>query len=41
MILNFIKMALKHPTQKIQYKAALCIVNFQQGLGENNEVKVI
>lgn len=28
MILEFIHNALCHPMQKIQYKAALCIVNF-------------
>lgn len=32
MILEFISRAMKHSLPKVQYKAVLCIVNFEQGL---------
>lgn len=32
MILDFISKSLSHGMLKVQYKAALCIVNFEQGL---------
>ena len=32
---------MKHPIMKVQYKAILCIVNFEQGLIEHKDVKVI
>lgn len=32
MILQFITKALQHSMPKIQYKAAQCIVNFEQGI---------
>ena len=35
MILDFISKAMKHPMIKVQYKAILCIVNFEQGLIEH------
>ena len=41
MILEFIYKALCHPMAKIQYKAALCIVNFEQGIAEEPEIKVM
>jgi len=41
MILEFISRAMKHPIPKVQYKAVLCIVNFEQGLIEHKDVKVI
>ena len=41
MILEFISKAMVHPMLKIQYKAILCIVNFEQGLIDHKEVKVI
>jgi hypothetical protein len=41
MILEFIYKALFHPLQKIQYKAALCIVNFEQGIANSPEVTVM
>ena len=41
MILEFISKAMKHPLKKVQYKAILCIVNFEQGLAEHKEVNVI
>ena len=41
MILEFISRAMKHPIAKVQYKAVLCIVNFEQGLIEHKDVKVI
>ena len=41
MILQFIYQALCHPLQKLQYKAALCIVNFEQGIANETEVKVM
>lgn len=41
MILEFITNALKHPLLKVQYKAVQCIVNFEQGIAENTEVKVM
>jgi importin-5 len=41
MILEFIGKAMQHPLLKVQYKAVLCIVNFEQGLAEHKDVKVI
>lgn len=41
MILEFISKAMQHPIQKVQYKAVQCIVNFEQGLIEHKDVKVI
>ena len=41
MILEFISKAMRHPMLKVQYKAVLCIVNFEQGLIEHKDVKVI
>ena len=41
MILEFISKAMNHPMLKVQYKAILCIVNFEQGLINHKEVKVI
>jgi len=41
MILEFVSKAMKHPIIKVQYKAVLCIVNFEQGLIEHRDVKVI
>ena len=41
MILEFISKAMKHPIMKVQYKAILCIVNFEQGLIDHKDVKVI
>jgi hypothetical protein len=41
MILEFIYKALCHSMAKIQYKAALCIVNFEQGIAEEPEIKVM
>jgi hypothetical protein len=35
MILEFIMKALNHPMMKVQYKAVLCIINFEQGLVEH------
>jgi hypothetical protein len=32
MIIEFILKALNHPMIKVQYKAVLCIINFEQGL---------
>lgn len=41
MILEFICKAMKHPIMKVQYRAVLCIVNFEQGLIDHKDVKVI
>jgi hypothetical protein len=41
MIIEFILKALNHPMIKVQYKAVLCIINFEQGLVQNKEVTVM
>jgi hypothetical protein len=41
MILDFIYRGLCHPMIKVQYKSALCIVNFAQGIEEHPEIKVM
>lgn len=41
MILGFISNALNHNILKVQYKAVLCIVNFEQGLIDHREVRVM
>ena len=41
MVLEFVCKALAHPLLKVQYKAALCLVNFEQGLADHPEVKVM
>lgn len=41
MILEFISKAMKHNMLKVQYKAVQCIVNFEQGLIEHKDVKVM
>ena len=41
MILEFISNALNHPMLKVQHKAVLCIVNFEQGLMNHREVTVM
>ncbi len=41
MILEFIYKSLCHPMQKIQYKAALCIVNFEQGITGTPDAKIM
>jgi hypothetical protein len=41
MILDFIAKAMRHPIPKVQYKAVLCIVNFEQGLIDHKDVTVI
>ena len=41
MILEFIYRGLCHPMIKVQYKAALCIVNFAEGIQEHPDIKVM
>lgn len=41
MILEYISKAMRHPLLKVQYKAVSCIVNFEQGLMEHKDIKVM
>jgi hypothetical protein len=41
MILEFIIRCLQYPALKVQYKAVACLQNFEKGLAEHKEVKVM
>jgi hypothetical protein len=40
-ILEFVIRCLQYPALKVQYKAVACIQNFEKGLDEHREVKVM
>lgn len=41
LILQFILKSLQFPALKVQYKAAQCLQNFQKGLAEHRDIKVM